>query len=109
MSIHCAALSAASTSPSVAFGLPMRTLSRILPLMKRLFWNTKETVSINSLLSMSFTFAPPMEILPLCGSKKRAMSAASVDFPPPEGPTNATVCPVPMEREISSSAFFTPS
>ena len=106
MSMHCTARSAENTSSSVASGLPMRTLSRMLPLMRRLFWNTKDTVSISLFLSMSFTFTPPMEILPLCGSKKRATSAASVDLPPPEGPTNAAVCPAPMERETSSSAFW---
>ena len=41
MSMHWAALSAAKTSSSVASGLPSFTLSRMLPIMRRLFWNTK--------------------------------------------------------------------
>lgn len=41
MSMHWAALSAAKTSSSVASGLPSFTLSRMLPFMRRLFWNTK--------------------------------------------------------------------
>ena len=65
----------------------------MLPLMRRLFWNTKDTVSISSSLAMSRTSAPPMRMLPLPTSKKRGISPASVDFPPPEGPTSAAICP----------------
>lgn len=37
MSVHCAARSAASTSSSAASGLPIRTLSRMVPLTRWLF------------------------------------------------------------------------
>ena len=93
ISIHCAAFNAASTSASVACGLPRRTLSRMLPLSRRLFWNTKEMVSISSSLGIARTSAPPTRTLPLCTSKNRQTRFASVDLPPPEGPTKATVCP----------------
>ena len=109
MSMHCADRSAASTSASEASGLPMRTLSRMLPLIRRLFWNTKDTVSISSRLFTLRTSTPPIRTLPLCGSKKRAIRLASVDLPPPDGPTKATVWPAPMERDTFSSAFFWPS
>ena len=39
---------------------------------------------------MFLTFTPPINILPSVTSANLAISLASVVFPPPEGPTNAT-------------------
>ena len=51
--------------------------------MRRLFWNTKDTVSISSSLGTARTSAPPMEMLPLCSveepahkARKRRLAAA---------------------------------
>ena len=52
----------------------------MLPLSRRLFWNTKEMVSINSSLGMSRTSAPPTRTLPLCTSKNRQIKVCQRGF-----------------------------
>ena len=109
ISMHCAARRAESASASVASGLPSLTLSRMLPLSRRLFWNTNETVSISSSFGISRTSAPPTQMLPLPTSKKRQMRLASVDLPPPDGPTSATACPGRMSMETPRITSVLPS
>ena len=53
---------------------------------------------------MFFTLIPPILISPLFTSQKREMSPAAVVFPPPDGPTKATVSPGITVREISRIA-----
>ena len=81
----------------------------MLPFMRRLFWNTKDTVSISSSLGISRTSAQPMKMLPLCTSKNLHIRLASVDLPPPEGPTSATVCPDRMSIETPFMTSVSPS
>ena len=57
---------------------------------------------------MFLTFTPPIKTFPDCGSKNLDIIAASVDLPPPEGPTNAAFSPLLILREISFNAFFSP-
>ena len=109
ISSHWALWRAAMISSRVASGLPIRTFSKIEALIRRLFWNTKETVFISSSLAMCFTSTPPIFTCPPCGSKNRQIRLASVVLPPPEGPTKATVCPAGIEREISLMTSFFPS
>ena len=56
---------------------------------------------------MFLTFTPPINILPSVTSANLAISLASVVFPPPEGPTNATCSPAFILRLTSCSASFT--
>ena len=42
---------------------------------------------------MSLMFTPLMEISPSVTSQNRAISLATVDFPPPDGPTSAVKLP----------------
>ena len=55
---------------------------------------------------MFLTFTPPINILPSVTSANLAISLASVVFPPPEGPTNATCSPAFILRLTSCSASF---
>ena len=104
MSAHWAASAAARTSSSLASGRPMRMLSASVPLNRRSFWNTKATVSISSAVGTARTSAPPTATVPSCGSQKRGMRLASVLFPPPEGPTSATVAPAGTSNVTSRTA-----
>ena len=74
--------------------------------MSLLFWNTNETVFISSSLEISRTSTPPILILPEFTSKNLEIRLASVDFPPPDGPTNATVCPSFIFSDISDITSF---
>lgn len=64
---------------------------------------------ISSSFGISRTSAPPTQMLPLPTSKKRQMRLASVDLPPPDGPTSATVCPGRMSMETPRITSVLPS
>lgn len=51
---------------------------------------------------------PPTEILPRLTSQNLAASRDTVVLPPPDGPTNATFCPLGIVREISFMTSFSP-
>mgnify|MGYP007134845489 CR=1 FL=1 len=99
MSPHWAAISAARTSPRVAFGREARTFSRIEALNRRLFWNTKAIWSMSTWGSICRTSAPPTFTMPEVTSQKRGIRLAAVVLPPPEGPTRATVRPGSTVKE----------
>ena len=58
---------------------------------------------------MFFTFTPPINIPPDFTSKNLEMSPASVDLPPPDGPTKATVSPGAILSDISFITLSFPS
>ena len=93
----------------MAEGRPKRTFSRMEAFSRRLFWKTKETVFIRVSLSICRASTPPMRTTPFWGSKYRARMIARVLFPPPEGPTKATVRPAGMVRERSRITSCSPS
>ena len=70
---------------------------------------TKLTYSDSWLRGMSFTLTSPMVMAPEVTSQNRAISLATVDFPPPEGPTSAVKLPCGRlrftPRSTSSSAL----
>ena len=106
ISMHCASRSACITASSVASGLPIRTLSRILILRSLLSWKTYETYFISSSDGMFLTSAPPIFIEPLFTSQKRAIREQRVVFPPPEGPTTAICSPAFIFIVIPSTALL---
>ena len=55
-------------------------------------------------------FTPPMEISPSVTSQNRAISLATVDLPPPDGPTSAVKLPCERCRLMpwSTSPDFSP-
>ena len=77
---------------------------------RKLSWVTKLTYSESWERGMSFTLTPPTVISPPVTSQKRAMSLATVDFPPPEGPTRAVKLPSGSFRSMPwrTSSFSSP-
>ena len=104
MSSHWAALSAARTSSSVASGRAARTFSARVWRKSLFVWKTKATWSMSSCGSMSRTSTPPTRTEPESASQKRGISCAQVDFPPPEGPTSASVAPAGTVKLTWSTA-----
>ena len=47
---------------------------------------------------------PSISTRPAVGSYSRRMKLTKVDFPLPDGPTNATCCPASTSQSIASSA-----
>ena len=88
-SSHLAARAAWNTSSSVAVGLPSRIFSFNEQLNKKLSCVTKLTILESSARGISLISIPPILMEPLLTSQKRSISLATVDFPPPDGPTNA--------------------
>ena len=70
----------------------------------RFAWKTKATRPMRSAGSMSRTSVPPTRTCPESASQKRGTRLAAVVFPPPEGPTSATVAPAGTSKETWSSA-----
>ena len=86
---------AASISSSVAAERAIRRLSRMVPLNKKPSCGTTTIRSRNDDIVAIFRLIPPYDTLPTCGSYKRAISLARVDFPAPVGPTRASFSPTP--------------
>ena len=101
-----AAFAAAYTSSSVAFGLPRRMFSLREQLNRKLSCVTKLTNSESCRMESSLIFVPPMEILPPVTSQNRAISRATVDLPPPDGPTRAVKLPCGIFKLMSCSTSF---
>ena len=109
ISMHCAAFKASVISSRVASGFAICTFSNIDVLMRRLFWNTKDTLSIKVSFGISRISIFPINMHPFCGSKNLVTILARVVLPPPDAPTNATTCPGLIFSDTSLSAFFSPS
>ena len=97
------------TCSFVAFGFPMRILSKILCLKRNISWNTKLICFIKSLVPTSRTSTFPILMLPEVTSQKREIKLAIVLFPPPDKPTIAVICPWLALKDtfsIAISSFF---
>ncbi len=88
-SSHLAARAARNTSSSVAAGFPSRIFSFNEQLNKKLSCVTKLTIFESSARGISLISIPPIRMEPSLTSQKRSISLATVDFPPPDGPTKA--------------------
>ena len=101
-----AAFAAAYTSSSVAFGLPKRMFSLREQLNRKLSCVTKLTNSESCRMESSLIFVPPMEMLPPVTSQNRAIRRATVDLPPPDGPTRAVKLPCGIFKLMSCNTSF---
>lgn len=65
-------------------------------------WKTSDIELMSCWFVWARTSTPPTLMEPESTSQKRAMSLASVDLPPPEGPTSAVTVPGRQVRLTSS-------
>ncbi len=68
-------------------------LSCTVPLNSTVSWSTTATCSRSQASEHSRASRPSIVTRPSVGSKKRATSAPSVDFPTPDGPISASRSP----------------
>ena len=96
-----AALAASSISASVASAFPRAMFARTVSVLSMTSWKTSDIDESSSREGWSRTSRPLTSTVPESTSQNRAMSLASVDFPPPEGPTSAVTVPGGHFRESS--------
>src|SRR5699024_2012518 len=101
-----AALQASIHSSSVAWGLPQRRLSRIVPENRVFFCSTTETWFLNTSVSYLRTSTPPTQTEPSSTSYSRQIRLTRLLFPEPVPPMTPIVSPLLICRSISDNAFF---
>ena len=99
-SIGARAFDACISIQSIDFPMGLQALG------EQAFGNCASLRSIRLPNDTSLISSPLTSIRPLLTSQKRASSEAMVDFPPPEGPTSAVICPFFIENDTFLSTSF---
>ena len=97
------------TWSSLAPFAPMATFSAIDPANRNPSCGTTQILLRNDDSVAWRRSTPPRRMDPSVGSYSRAISLASVDFPAPVGPTNATRSPCRITSSTPCSTGFVPS
>ena len=100
-------LAAALTSSSVAPGRPYRMWSLTVTLKIKGDCETYEIPCRKLSIEKPCRAWPSIVIRPLDGSRSRGNKSTRVDFPAPDGPTSAIICPASIAKSMSRRALTT--